>query len=237
MYSVSVSWCQDVDEPPLSTVTGWEPRDIGRVTHHVQTWPTGVPVGLSCPWTLWLAAEDQDAWPIRDQVRQGPWVRNMHWPIVTASTKCVIWTHDAAWHIFSVVNLIFLHLLIFSLFLFSDFLFIPLMLFFCLLFLRVYLIGSTPGRYLGSDMDRWGHLRLRKILTGFLTPFSLSFLVSNFFLLFSLCLSSSLFCSLWLHGAPALSLASMFNEALVIIRQSICLPPDRKSTRLNSSHL
>uniref|UniRef100_A0A8C5AMB9 Tyrosyl-DNA phosphodiesterase 1 n=1 Tax=Gadus morhua TaxID=8049 RepID=A0A8C5AMB9_GADMO len=29
---------------------------------------------------------------------------------------------------------------------------------------RVYLIGSTPGRYLGDDMDRWGHLRLRKLL-------------------------------------------------------------------------
>ncbi|KAM3625455.1 uncharacterized protein V6R79_012432 [Siganus canaliculatus] len=29
---------------------------------------------------------------------------------------------------------------------------------------RVFLIGSTPGRYLGSDMDRWGHLRLRKLL-------------------------------------------------------------------------
>uniref|UniRef100_A0A6Q2XG33 Tyrosyl-DNA phosphodiesterase 1 n=1 Tax=Esox lucius TaxID=8010 RepID=A0A6Q2XG33_ESOLU len=29
---------------------------------------------------------------------------------------------------------------------------------------RVYLIGSTPGRYLGSDMERWGHLRLRKLL-------------------------------------------------------------------------
>uniref|UniRef100_UPI003AAEAB51 tyrosyl-DNA phosphodiesterase 1 n=1 Tax=Centroberyx gerrardi TaxID=166262 RepID=UPI003AAEAB51 len=29
---------------------------------------------------------------------------------------------------------------------------------------RVYLIGSTPGRYTGSDMERWGHLRLRKLL-------------------------------------------------------------------------
>ncbi|XP_062303214.1 tyrosyl-DNA phosphodiesterase 1 isoform X1 [Osmerus eperlanus] len=29
---------------------------------------------------------------------------------------------------------------------------------------RVYLIGSAPGRYLGSDMERWGHLRLRKLL-------------------------------------------------------------------------
>ena len=130
---------------------------------------------------------------------------------------------------FSVVNLFFLHLLIFSLslFLFSYFLFLPLMLFFCLLFLRVYLIGSTPGRYLGSDMERWGHLRLRKVLTVFLAHFFLSlyFLVSYFFLLLSLCLSPSLFYSLWLNGAPALSLASMFNEALIIIRQSICLPP------------
>ncbi|XP_056134846.1 tyrosyl-DNA phosphodiesterase 1 [Lampris incognitus] len=29
---------------------------------------------------------------------------------------------------------------------------------------RVYLIASTPGRYVGSDMERWGHLRLRKLL-------------------------------------------------------------------------
>ncbi|XP_034729161.1 tyrosyl-DNA phosphodiesterase 1 [Etheostoma cragini] len=29
---------------------------------------------------------------------------------------------------------------------------------------RVYLVGSTPGRYVGSDMKRWGHLRLRKLL-------------------------------------------------------------------------
>lgn len=29
---------------------------------------------------------------------------------------------------------------------------------------RVYLIGSTPGRYVGPDMERWGHLRLRKLL-------------------------------------------------------------------------
>ncbi|KAM7406508.1 hypothetical protein PAMP_000882 [Pampus punctatissimus] len=29
---------------------------------------------------------------------------------------------------------------------------------------RVYLIGSTPGRYVGADMERWGHLRLRKLL-------------------------------------------------------------------------
>lgn len=29
---------------------------------------------------------------------------------------------------------------------------------------RVHLIGSTPGRYVGPDMERWGHLRLRKLL-------------------------------------------------------------------------
>ncbi|XP_068169730.1 tyrosyl-DNA phosphodiesterase 1 [Antennarius striatus] len=29
---------------------------------------------------------------------------------------------------------------------------------------RVYLVGSTPGRYMGSDMEHWGHLRLRKLL-------------------------------------------------------------------------
>ncbi|XP_072284003.1 tyrosyl-DNA phosphodiesterase 1 [Pyxicephalus adspersus] len=29
---------------------------------------------------------------------------------------------------------------------------------------RVYLVGSTPGRYQGRDKDKWGHLRLRKIL-------------------------------------------------------------------------
>uniref|UniRef100_H3D2X3 Tyrosyl-DNA phosphodiesterase 1 n=2 Tax=Tetraodon nigroviridis TaxID=99883 RepID=H3D2X3_TETNG len=28
----------------------------------------------------------------------------------------------------------------------------------------VYLVGSTPGRYVGADMERWGHLRLRKLL-------------------------------------------------------------------------
>ncbi|XP_077319877.1 tyrosyl-DNA phosphodiesterase 1 isoform X2 [Lithobates pipiens] len=29
---------------------------------------------------------------------------------------------------------------------------------------RVYLIGSTPGRYQGHDKEKWGHLRLRKVL-------------------------------------------------------------------------
>uniref|UniRef100_A0A3Q1ED72 Tyrosyl-DNA phosphodiesterase 1 n=1 Tax=Acanthochromis polyacanthus TaxID=80966 RepID=A0A3Q1ED72_9TELE len=32
---------------------------------------------------------------------------------------------------------------------------------------KVYLVGSTPGRYVGSDMERWGHLRLRKVKTAF----------------------------------------------------------------------
>ncbi|XP_064007503.1 tyrosyl-DNA phosphodiesterase 1 [Pogoniulus pusillus] len=29
---------------------------------------------------------------------------------------------------------------------------------------RVYLLGSTPGRYQGTDKEKWGHLRLRKLL-------------------------------------------------------------------------
>uniref|UniRef100_A0A3Q2ZCS4 Tyrosyl-DNA phosphodiesterase 1 n=1 Tax=Kryptolebias marmoratus TaxID=37003 RepID=A0A3Q2ZCS4_KRYMA len=29
---------------------------------------------------------------------------------------------------------------------------------------RVYLVASTPGRFVGSDMERWGLLRLRKLL-------------------------------------------------------------------------
>ncbi|NXA46213.1 TYDP1 phosphodiesterase, partial [Nothocercus julius] len=29
---------------------------------------------------------------------------------------------------------------------------------------RVYLLGSTPGRYQGIDKEKWGHLRLRKLL-------------------------------------------------------------------------
>ncbi|KAG9481782.1 hypothetical protein GDO78_010809 [Eleutherodactylus coqui] len=29
---------------------------------------------------------------------------------------------------------------------------------------RVYLVGSTPGRYQGNDKEKWGHFRLRKIL-------------------------------------------------------------------------
>uniref|UniRef100_A0AAY4A8Q1 Tyrosyl-DNA phosphodiesterase 1 n=1 Tax=Denticeps clupeoides TaxID=299321 RepID=A0AAY4A8Q1_9TELE len=35
---------------------------------------------------------------------------------------------------------------------------------------RVYLIGSTPGRYVGPDMEKWGHLRLRKLLMDHTTP-------------------------------------------------------------------
>ncbi|XP_043930634.1 tyrosyl-DNA phosphodiesterase 1 isoform X2 [Protopterus annectens] len=30
---------------------------------------------------------------------------------------------------------------------------------------RVFLIGSTPGRYVGKDKNKWGHLKLRKILS------------------------------------------------------------------------
>nr|XP_006122402.1 tyrosyl-DNA phosphodiesterase 1 isoform X1 [Pelodiscus sinensis]XP_006122403.1 tyrosyl-DNA phosphodiesterase 1 isoform X1 [Pelodiscus sinensis]XP_014428746.1 tyrosyl-DNA phosphodiesterase 1 isoform X1 [Pelodiscus sinensis] len=29
---------------------------------------------------------------------------------------------------------------------------------------RVYLLGSTPGRYQGNQKEKWGHLRLRKLL-------------------------------------------------------------------------
>ncbi|XP_067223305.1 tyrosyl-DNA phosphodiesterase 1 [Chanodichthys erythropterus] len=35
---------------------------------------------------------------------------------------------------------------------------------------RVYLIGSTPGRYQGPAMEKWGHLRLRKLLTEHTQP-------------------------------------------------------------------
>lgn len=31
------------------------------------------------------------------------------------------------------------------------------------LFCRIYLIGSTPGRFQGSNMEKWGHLKLRKV--------------------------------------------------------------------------
>uniref|UniRef100_A0A8B9RLE1 Tyrosyl-DNA phosphodiesterase 1 n=1 Tax=Astyanax mexicanus TaxID=7994 RepID=A0A8B9RLE1_ASTMX len=30
---------------------------------------------------------------------------------------------------------------------------------------RIYLIGSTPGRFVGCDMEKWGHLKLRKLLS------------------------------------------------------------------------
>ncbi|XP_047436073.1 tyrosyl-DNA phosphodiesterase 1 [Mugil cephalus] len=35
---------------------------------------------------------------------------------------------------------------------------------------RVYLVGSTPGRYVGENMERWGHLRLRKLLHNHTDP-------------------------------------------------------------------
>ncbi|XP_064316621.1 tyrosyl-DNA phosphodiesterase 1 [Phalacrocorax carbo] len=35
---------------------------------------------------------------------------------------------------------------------------------------RVYLLGSTPGRYQGSDKEKWGHLRLRKLLKEHASP-------------------------------------------------------------------
>ncbi|XP_033962196.1 tyrosyl-DNA phosphodiesterase 1 [Pseudochaenichthys georgianus] len=37
---------------------------------------------------------------------------------------------------------------------------------------KVYLVGSTPGRYVGPDMERWGHLRLRKLLYEHTEPIS-----------------------------------------------------------------
>ncbi|KAM7165475.1 tyrosyl-DNA phosphodiesterase 1 isoform 3-T5 [Macrochelys suwanniensis] len=35
---------------------------------------------------------------------------------------------------------------------------------------RVYLIGSTPGRYQGNQKEKWGHLRLRKLLKEYTSP-------------------------------------------------------------------
>lgn len=35
---------------------------------------------------------------------------------------------------------------------------------------RVYLIASTPGRYQGPAMEKWGHLRLRKLLSEHTRP-------------------------------------------------------------------
>ncbi|TRY59029.1 hypothetical protein DNTS_022947 [Danionella cerebrum] len=35
---------------------------------------------------------------------------------------------------------------------------------------RVYLIGSTPGRFQGASMEKWGHLRLRKLLSEHTQP-------------------------------------------------------------------
>lgn len=41
---------------------------------------------------------------------------------------------------------------------------------------RVYLLGSTPGRYQSNEKDKWGHLKLRKVLDyyafmSFLSPY------------------------------------------------------------------
>uniref|UniRef100_A0AAR2L1U5 Tyrosyl-DNA phosphodiesterase 1 n=1 Tax=Pygocentrus nattereri TaxID=42514 RepID=A0AAR2L1U5_PYGNA len=35
---------------------------------------------------------------------------------------------------------------------------------------RIYLIGSTPGRFQGPDMEKWGHLKLRKLLSEHTCP-------------------------------------------------------------------
>uniref|UniRef100_UPI00398F3E44 tyrosyl-DNA phosphodiesterase 1 isoform X2 n=1 Tax=Pristiophorus japonicus TaxID=55135 RepID=UPI00398F3E44 len=35
---------------------------------------------------------------------------------------------------------------------------------------RVYLIGSTPGRHQGNEKQKWGHLKLRKILSDCASP-------------------------------------------------------------------
>ncbi|XP_066550263.1 tyrosyl-DNA phosphodiesterase 1 [Amia ocellicauda] len=35
---------------------------------------------------------------------------------------------------------------------------------------RVHLIGSTPGRFLGGDLDKWGHMKLRKLLSENMQP-------------------------------------------------------------------
>ncbi|XP_066531748.1 tyrosyl-DNA phosphodiesterase 1 isoform X2 [Hoplias malabaricus] len=35
---------------------------------------------------------------------------------------------------------------------------------------KIYLIGSTPGRFQGADMEKWGHLRLRKLLSEHTCP-------------------------------------------------------------------
>ncbi|KAF2986216.1 hypothetical protein EK904_009744 [Melospiza melodia maxima] len=35
---------------------------------------------------------------------------------------------------------------------------------------RVFLLGSTPGRYQGSDKEKWGHFRLRKLLKEHAVP-------------------------------------------------------------------
>ncbi|XP_074398596.1 tyrosyl-DNA phosphodiesterase 1 isoform X2 [Zonotrichia albicollis] len=46
---------------------------------------------------------------------------------------------------------------------------------------RVFLLGSTPGRYQGSDKEKWGHLRLRKLLKEYAVPIAESWpLVGQF---------------------------------------------------------
>ncbi|XP_073205498.1 tyrosyl-DNA phosphodiesterase 1 isoform X3 [Lepidochelys kempii] len=35
---------------------------------------------------------------------------------------------------------------------------------------RVYLLGSTPGRYQGNQKEKWGHFRLRKLLKEYTSP-------------------------------------------------------------------
>ncbi|XP_074854861.1 tyrosyl-DNA phosphodiesterase 1 [Carettochelys insculpta] len=35
---------------------------------------------------------------------------------------------------------------------------------------RVYLLGSTPGRYQGNQKEKWGHFRLRKLLREYTSP-------------------------------------------------------------------
>nr|XP_026646991.1 tyrosyl-DNA phosphodiesterase 1 isoform X2 [Zonotrichia albicollis] len=45
----------------------------------------------------------------------------------------------------------------------------------------VFLLGSTPGRYQGSDKEKWGHLRLRKLLKEYAVPIAESWpLVGQF---------------------------------------------------------
>lgn len=56
----------------------------------------------------------------------------------------------------------------------------------CFLFYRIYLIGSTPGRFQGSSMEKWGHLKLRKVCElwdhHWSKPFSTILIVKRHFL-------------------------------------------------------